>query len=261
MATTIVYKTYAADLPWLAYSLKSVSKFVSGISEILIYYHNECHTAFTKMLSDISLNIPIRTKQVGYDYHGYLKQMVIKASCWMDVSSEYVLFLDSDCILNTPFNPSSMIINEKPMWHVARRTPQNTQNDEFRVWEKAVQGMTGAPMKTYYMANGFPFLVKTITLANASKQFKKDHGVSYDVYCKRELEKKHIYCHHTIRQKFLEMATIFEEFEYFGWYAENFTNDYVFIEGSRNNSPLCQYWPHGGLTPEIIKEIESVLCD
>jgi hypothetical protein len=55
------------------------------------------------------------------------------------------------------------------------------------------------------------------------------------------------------------MATIFEEFEYLGWYSSNHTNDYKFIEGPNSLSIRSQFWSHGGLTPEIKNEIEIIL--
>jgi hypothetical protein len=55
------------------------------------------------------------------------------------------------------------------------------------------------------------------------------------------------------------MATIFEEFEYLGWYSYNFTNDYIFIEGKNPKYFKNQFWSHGGLTEEIEVEIKKMI--
>ena len=55
------------------------------------------------------------------------------------------------------------------------------------------------------------------------------------------------------------MATVFEEFEYLGWFSHKFTDDYNFIEGPNelNIKIKKQFWSHGGLS----ENIESEICD
>ena len=62
-----------------------------------------------------------------------------------------------------------------------------------------------------------------------------------------------------INGKFPIMSTIFEEFEYIGWFSYNHTNDYCFIEGPNTIINCLQFWSHGGLTEDIKINIEEVL--
>jgi hypothetical protein len=119
MTCTIVYKTYANDLCWLYYSLLSVDKYVSGCEEILIYYHSECKNEFEALMNRISIRLPIRTIPVEYDYHGYVKQMIVKLTCWKDIATPYIMFIDSDCIFNKPFSPHMRIRDGKLLWRGA----------------------------------------------------------------------------------------------------------------------------------------------
>lgn len=262
MCITIVYKTYAADLPWLYYSLKSIQKFVSGYTEILIYYHNECHKEFTDLMK--RLQLPIRAIPVAYDYHGYIKQMTTKLLCWKDVKTDYVAFVDSDNIFNRTFDFTTKLNLSKIRWCVLRRTDDNMRNDTllqqaFNAWGKAVQRMTHIPMDTYYMANGFPFIVLRKTLEDAEREFVRMHGESYDSFCKKEIDRIGIVCSDKIRDRFMDLATVFEEFEYLGWFAENHTADYNFVDTRDTDTPILYFWSHGGITPSVKRQIDELL--
>ena len=47
---TIVYKTYANDLPWLKYSLLSLKKYATNYKNINIYCHDEAYSQLCMML-------------------------------------------------------------------------------------------------------------------------------------------------------------------------------------------------------------------
>lgn len=89
------------------------------------------------------------------------------------------------------------------------------------------------------------------------------HVVDYDQFCKIWLNKYGIYCQDPIvgsNGKFHQLAQIFEEFEYLGWFSENFTHDYVFINGPSNDGQYRdQYWSHGGITDEIKRSLEKTI--
>jgi hypothetical protein len=259
MDCTIVYKTYENDLKWLKYSLISVNKYVDNINEIIIYYHDKCYENLNNIIKSINAKIPIRLIPVIYDIHGYLKQMVIKCMCFNDVNTSHILFIDSDVIFKKKYTYKNLIENDKISWYILKRTPQNYNEDQWITWEKSVYNMTNNAMNIYYMYNGFPFLIKKDTLHDAYNKFIEIHNKDYNTYCKEYLTKLNININDSItgsNGKFRELATIFEEFEYFGWYANNFTDNYLFIESPSNNSEyLTQYWSHGGLNSNIESEI------
>lgn len=261
---SICYKTYKNDINWLKYSLLSICKFnIGDIHEIIIYYHDECFTELNIMIDEIDLNIKYRLIPVKYDIHGYIKQMVVKCMCFNDIKTDYILIMDCDVIFNNFFNPID-IINEsgKIDWYILNKNDSNKDDDQWRVWEKSVKNMVNGDMNTYYMYNGFPFLFKRETLELAYKKFIDIHGVDYNEFCKKLLNDNTVLPSDPIigpDGRFLIMATIFEEFEYLGWYSFNYTNDYNFIEGPNNLSIRNQFWSHGGLTEEIKNEIEIIL--
>ena len=126
---TIVYKTYDNDLVWFKYSLLSVNKFVFNISEIIIYYHDSCEKKIIEILSENNFIIPYRIIPIKYDFHGYLKQMVVKSMCFNDVKTEYVVFVDSDVIFTKPYTPEFGLKNDKIIWKIQIKDKKNQFNN------------------------------------------------------------------------------------------------------------------------------------
>jgi len=263
MDYTIVYKTYKNDLDWLKYSLMSIKKYISNIPEIVIYYHDQCKDELHILLDELNIDLKYRLIPVEYDINGYLKQMVIKCMCFKDITTDYILIMDCDVILNNFFNITDLINDDgKINWYLLHKNESNKNDDQWRVWEKSIKNMVNEDMNTFYMYNGFPFLFKKETLEAAYYHFLSIHGLDYNEFCKRLLNSNNVSVNDPITGpdgKFEIMATIFEEFEYLGWYSSNHTNDYKFIEGPNSLSIRSQFWSHGGLTPEIKNEIEIIL--
>lgn len=269
MKFTIVYKTYEADLKWLYYSLLSVNKYVKDIYEIIIYYHDECESNLMNMIKRIDNNMHYmhykhlyRTIPVSYDYHGYIKQMITKCMSYKDVKTEYIIFMDSDTIFIKEYSPLYQMKDDKIIWCYNTYDPENEEIcNAFNVWKNAVLNMTKTEMKKYYMGNSFPFIVKRLTLIEADEKFKQINHKSYDEFCIEALNKLYININDDIKSNFYNLASVFEEFEYIGWYADNFTNDYEFRNMNDTIIDLYvkQYWSHGGLSDDIEKEINQIL--
>jgi len=256
MEITIVYVTYANDLPWLAYSLRSVQKFVTGFNKIVLYCHDVCCGDLYAIVRN--LDLPCRIIPVSYDYHGYLKQMVVKAECYNDISSEYIAIIDSDNIFNCHLNMRNLLLPDGKIQWFYHTSPIPS---EVTVWKNSYESMTKTIQDKYYMSNGFPFIFTNTSMRMASEHFKHLHGVDYSTFCKKGCRKFNIRVEEGIRSRFLDMAQIFEEFEWLGFYCHAHSSDYVFTPHTERKapSPLIQYWSHGGITPEIKTIIEDIL--
>ena len=250
---SIVYKTYKNDLEWLKYSLLSVDKFITDEEyEVVIYYHDKCEVDIKNILSDIKLKNDYRLIPVNYDINGYLKQMVIKCMCFNDISNDIIMIMDSDVIFNDYFSYKEMINDDKINWYFLDRNSDNDNQDQWLVWQDAVFNMTNEKMSKFYMYNGFPFLFKRKTLEDAYDKFIEINKINY----------KNVKVDDKItgsNGKFRIMSTIFEEFEYLGWFSNKFTHDYNFMEGANKLNVRKQFWSHGGLTDKIKKEIEEII--
>jgi len=253
---------YQSDLPWLRYSLLSIKKFLdpSNFLEIIIYAHDACVAELTAMINDVDLkaHIAYRIIPVHYDYHGYIKQMVVKCNCFRDVTTEYVMILDCDCILKRPLCASDY--SGAPIeWRYLKKQDEPS-NVVWSVWKKAFEDSTQKAQEVHYMANGFPFMFTTRSLAEAHEYFIKLHGCDYDTWCKNRM--KGIDISGKITSLFSVLSKIFEEFEFLGYYCHTFSKEYTFVTTtapSTKKDYLIQHWSHGGITPDIKAQIEGIL--
>ena len=253
---TVVYKTYSADLKWLFYSLLSLKKFVEGVDDIIIYCHDiscgELHVLITQ------IDLKCRVIPVHYDMHGYIKQMIVKACCFNDVTTKYIAILDSDTIFYTPFNIKERLAGDKIVWIYGNDLQPDSSE---KIWETAYRIMTKQEQNVHYMINGFPFILTATSMKDAYDKFVEMHGCDYNTFCRREMMKYNIKINDPIVERFPDFTKVFEEFEWLGFYCHHFSNDYNFIPRNMSNPKyvLAQYWSHGGLNDEIKKEIESWL--
>lgn len=253
MSWSIVIKTYENDLEWLQYSLKSIAQYVipfNEIYEILIYSHDVCCDK-VKNISKILVGCNVTIIPVNYNYHGYIKQMIVKAEAYKDVKTEYIVYIDSDCIFTGQYNFSSLLnSNMKPYWYIT----DDIKNYGIPTWHEAVKNMTCQDMKYYYMYNTFPFVIKTSTLKLAQDKFYEIHGKTYEEFVQSRLN---LNIEANIVDNFYSLSRIFTEFEYIGYIAHNFTDDYEFILGTPNKTNITQYWSHGGINDEIRLKLSS----
>lgn len=255
---TIVYITYQPDLVWLRYSLLSLQKFVTGFKELIIYCHDVCCKELYDLVSEIQ--ITCRIIPVSYDYHGYEKAMVVKCMYYLDVRTSYIMTVDSDNIFNARLNVHDLIDSSGVIpWYYLKNMPVN---HEGRVWKKAYEDITKTQQDKYYMENNFPFVFTTESLRLANDKFIELHGVNYDTFCKNQCKRLNIQISDKITNRFSDLASIFIDLEWLGFYCQNFSSDYIFIDSAlrTTNKPLLQFWSHGGLTDEIKQQIETLLA-
>jgi hypothetical protein len=272
---TIVYKTYKNDLEWLKYSLLSLKKFLDpfNIYEIIIYTHDIAYLEVLQLLENIKLNnfISYRIFPIAYNYHGYIKQMVVKANCYIDVQTQYVILLDSDLILQKYLDVKSLIReNGKIEWKYLR-IEDAPNNPVFKVWKKACEDSNKIPKNTHYMSNGFPFIFTRDSLEKAAHRFNEVHGCNYDTYCNKRCNDENIRVEESTNSIFNKLSTVFTEFEYLGFFCHYYSLDYIFTttpyckiefqDANKNNydSYFIQYWSHGSISNEILNKINNIL--
>ena len=271
---TIVYKTYKNDLKWLEYSLLSLKQFLvpDSIFELIIYVHDvvflELHTLLDTLQMKYFINF--RIIPVHYNYHGYIKQQEVKANCYKDVQTKYVILLDSDLILKKSLNLNSLLRpNGKIEWFYLKKE-DNPSHEVFTVWKKACEDSTRTPKTVHYMSNGFPFIFTKQSLEDASNKFKELHNCDYDAYCHNRCGHEGIRVEDSTTANFAKLSRVFTEFEYLGWYCHHFSNDYIFtptkicrmdaqFQKENPESYFVQNWSHGGLDKEITKNINKII--
>jgi hypothetical protein len=269
---SIVYKTYKNDLEWFKWSLLSLKKFLNtdDVLEVLIYTHNIVHNDVINILNELHFDqfLPYKIFPIHYNYHGYIKQMVIKANCYKDVSTNFIIIMDSDVILKTNLLFSNLLtFDNKINWYYLDQNDDN--NNVFSVWKEAVEKSTHTVFDKYYMMTTFPFILTKKSMEQASIKFEELNNCSYEDFCFRQCHELNLNIEASTTSLFDKLSKIFTEFEYLGFYCYHYSRDYNFISyhDAVKNSCLVnygtnyckQYWSHGGITDEIRNELKTIL--
>jgi hypothetical protein len=261
---TIVYKTYKNDIEWLKYSLLSLIKNLDfdNILEIIIYTHDVVYEDINNLIQNINIIffIHVRVIPIHYNFHGYVKQQTVKANCYKDCKTEYIVILDSDLLLGHKINFDEYIMeNGKIKWRYLK-IEDAPECFVFDVWKKACEDSNKQPFTSYYMANMFPFIFTKRSLKNAANNFIEMHGCDYDEYCHKRCDNEGIRVEDSVLNNFNKLSKIFSEFEYLGFYCHHYSNDYYFSNVIDKPNHFIQNWSHGGITNEVKQLIDSILC-
>jgi hypothetical protein len=264
---TIIYKTYKNDLEWFKFSLLSLKKFLdpTNIYEIIIYTHDIVYDDVYHILENLELKnfISYRIIPIYYNYHGYIKQMSVKANCYKDVQTEYIIILDSDLILKKNLNVKSLIREDGKIEWFYLKKEDDPNNSAFDIWKKVVEDCTKQEQNNYYMVNRFPFVFTKKSLEEAQNKFIELNDKDYDSYCLTRCINENIKIDESTISSFDKLSRIWTEFEYLGFFCHNYSNDYIFTsisyERDNDNTYFIQYWSHGGITNEIKNKIDQIL--
>jgi hypothetical protein len=269
---TIVYKTYKNDLEWFKWSLLSLQKYLNkeDILEVLIYTHNIVENNVKNILTELNFYhfLPVRIFPIHYNYHGYIKQMVIKANCYKNINTPFIIILDSDVILKQYILFSSLLTHDNKInWYYLDQKDEN--NIVFSVWKEAVEKSTHQEFNKYYMMTSFPFILTRSSMEKAATKFKELNNCDYEDYCYNQCHHSNIDVELSTTSQFDKLNKIFTEFEFIGFYCHTHSSDYNFIcyhDAVKNNTLInygniyCkQFWSHGGLNDEIRNEIKQIL--
>jgi len=99
---SIFIKSYRNDFSFLHYCLKSIEKFVTGYSEIVIVIPEWDTALFEEAMHGVDIDVRlVPMKEYG---DGYLYQQFIKMTAYQFCTQEYIMFVDSDCVFTGPVN-------------------------------------------------------------------------------------------------------------------------------------------------------------
>ena len=255
---TFTYVTYENDLKWLKFSLLSLKKYVSEYKHLIIYCHDLCIDKLNELL--ITINMSCIIIPVTYNYHGYIKQQIVKCECYKDITTKYICILDSDCIITDYIHETELYnVDGTINWVYCNRCDFPTMN-EFFVWTEAYESMTKTVQDIHFMVNNHPFIFTCESLQNASKHFKLLHNMDYDEFCITKIKQHNINISDKIKDTFNNLSKCFSEFEWLGFYCKNYSSDYMFLNKINNHKTLTsqkvrQFWSHGHLEVVTIQNI------
>lgn len=108
--TSIFIVSFAKDQDWLNYLFKSLARFATGFHEIVIAVPEHDRAAFEGM--------GLTREKLVYFYEtidGFFNHMVIKCSADLYCAGDFIVHIDSDCILTKPTTPETFFRDGKPL--------------------------------------------------------------------------------------------------------------------------------------------------
>jgi hypothetical protein len=226
MNVDILIRSYHKDFRWLHHSLKSISQYSSGFSNIHIVVpetdvHLISHLTCEKVHSTVD------------NCDGYLGQQITKlyADTWC--KGDYVLHVDSDCIFYKDFSPECFFIDGKPVLLREKcvDSPWNVISEKTLGW-----------YDEYEYMRRHPTIYPTWLYAKFREWIKETHGCELDHWISTRDRHE------------------FSEFNTMGQWAYKFYRDsFVWCHPAEFTEYCKQYWSWGGLDDSIISEIDGLL--
>lgn len=233
----ILIKSYPGDYERLGYCLRSIEKFASGFRKVVIVIPS---TAQEPAEANGPWKTPVEIKTAVESDDGYLFQQTIKASAHEWTDANYILHLDSDCLLTQPITPKSFLRDGKPVWYI---TPYAAIDAP---WQPYMEKFFREPVEFETMRR-FPFLVPRGLHKALAAFCQLTHGMSLTDYI--------------LSQPYRE----YSEFNALGSLAySRAREDFHWIDTTKQELPptvLLQEFSHGEFTADRKAEFEKILSE
>ena len=107
----IFIKSYYKDFKFLNYCLKSIEKYITGYNKIVIVIPKRDYQIYRAV---IHTYLPIELHAVDEYGDGYLYQQYCKMTAYKYCDSQFIMFVDSDCMFYKPIDLKELVRNGKP---------------------------------------------------------------------------------------------------------------------------------------------------
>lgn len=228
MTASIFIKTCRKDLPWFKLCIDSIDKYCAGFDEVVIVADESCRGHITSQIGDIAY---------AEDWpNGYIQQQAVKLNADTYVTSDNILFVDSDCVFFAPCTPESFMREGKPV--LLKTHYSRLEGSGATAWREITKKFTGYDVEWEYM--------RRIPCMYRSSTFSKFREAIPDLIDRlRSVTDKS-----------------FSEFNAIGAFIDRFDSDDYYISDTDvwMHDPVAkQFWSWGGLNKEISREIQSFL--
>lgn len=244
MRTAIFLRSYAADLKWVPYALRSIHKFVSGVEEIIISVPREDLSKFKAL--DLTREKVVQSIVNTEEMDPYCGQQLDKLLADYYTSADMILYWDSDVIATRPFSPSDLLIDGKPRCLI---TPfdklVNADGSPAVPWKPIVEKALGHPV-THEAMRAHPFMATRQALEGLRSYMEKLHRVLLSTYVASQPYRA------------------FSEFNILNNWAFHHRPDlFSWWDTEKQGVPepfARQFWSYSGLTDSERSEMEKALA-
>ncbi len=244
MITDIFIRSYASDLPWVPYALRSLQKFVTGIRDIIISVPEEDLRGFKDLHLVKEILVPSRVP--GSVMSGYLGQQCDKLRAHLYTDADTILFWDSDVLAVRRFSPDDLLINGKPRWLITPYAKLIKSDGSPDVpWQPITEKAIGRPVEFEAM-RCHPLMVPRTALIEFGIFMEQLHGMTLEQYIADQPNRE------------------FSEWNCIGMWAYYYAPEFFSFWNTEVRgvpAPLVrQWWSWGGITPEIRSDIEKIIA-
>lgn len=242
MTVDLFLRSYAADLPWVPYALRSIHKFVTGIRNVVICVPANDYDKFQRLNFTREIICSSRLEPFKDDYLG---QQCDKLIAHLYTDAEYILYWDSDVLAIRPFSPKDLMIDGKPRCLETPYAKLVTANGSSAVpWQSIVERALGHPVAKERMRQ-HPFLTNRMALIGLRDYMQMLHGIPIVDYIASQPNRE------------------FSEFNVLhSWAADHAPDMFTFWDTEKGvPEPFVrQWWSWSGMTQEIREEMEKLLA-
>lgn len=231
-SAAIFIRSYAKDFPWLQYCLRSIQKYSTGFSEVIVAVPEQD----VPLLKDLTAETVIGVHDVQ---PGYLGQQISKLTADHHTQADFILHFDSDCVFTKPVTPAALMVNGYARWLY---TPwEELDAQAKRTWY-------GVMAKCLLESPPYEFMRKACIIAPrwayaAFRGFiQATHGMSMEDYVLQQPSNQ------------------FSEFNCLGFYLWLHHRNEIEWHDTRAGLPdygEIQHWSWSGISPNIRKQLEG----
>lgn len=264
MNVPILIRSYWKDAEWLIYCVRSLKKYAQGFSEIVVVAPTRDQDTFFPLAEKYGFRLhQYIVREDKPMIHGELQVCNADKIC---PKANYIFFVDSDCAAVQTFTPQDYFADGLPIlvgrkFSRMKNSKSETERCMYAQWLPATQAALGFVPK-YETNMRVPSIFRRETFEPFRKAVENNVGKPFEEYA--------FSCRNEYPQTFIEFTPI-------GNYILRYTPElYYFADMEATpgkphniqrytdsgmpiwNYKFKQYWSHGGLKPEIQKELEAI---
>ncbi len=243
MTTSIFIKSFPKDYGWLSYCLKSIQKFASGFSEVVVAIPDDSNLPLTQERL-VKIKEPGALATSAHQHGlGYCWQQIVKMNADKYTSSDYVVHLDSDCIFTKPVTPKDLMVDDKPLWLMTPFAEILPTDKNLEAHFESIKAFSGIPPEFEYMRRHSQMIPRW-AYGCFRDYVQQRHGQSFETWA--------------LSQPFRGVT----EFNFIGQFLHREFPNFIHFHDTRFGIPLSfveQYWSWSGITPEIRLAMEALL--
>jgi len=241
MTTDLFLRSYAGDLAWVPYALRSLDRFVTGIRDIVIVVPANDYEKF----KSLNLTREILCSSRFETRDGYMDQMHDKLLAPVYTDADTILFWDSDVIAVRPFSPTDLIIDGKPRWLITPYSKLvNADGTPAVPWRPITEKALGRRVE-YEGMRAHPLMARAEALLAFRQFMENKHGMPLGDYIAWQPSRQ------------------FSEWNALGMWAYYYAPDHFsFWNTEEKGVPepfVRQGWSWGGVTEDERRQMEEIL--